>query len=149
MDTKEEQNPFFSIHLPLTLIALAFSLFFYLNYGGAKQTAENLEWQNKYNKEVIEARKKQRENNEKSLEQNKQNVAIAEQTQKQFGEIMKDLLEIADSGDKDAQLIVKTYGIASTDSGPAATEKKDKKDDKKEEKKEDKKEDKKEEKKNP
>lgn len=136
MDTKEEQNPFFSIHLPLTLIALAFALFFALNMGGAKQTKENLEWQNKNNKEQIEALKKQRENNEKSLEQNKQYVATAEQTQKQFGEIMKDLLEIAKDGDKDAQLIVKTYGIASNEpapAAPAATE--EKKEDKNDEKK--------------
>jgi len=138
MDTKEEQNPFFSIHLPLTLIALAFALFFALNMGGAKQTKENLDWQNKNNKEQIEALKQQRVSNEKSLEQNKQYVATAEQTQKQFGEIMKDLLEIAKDGDKDAQLIVKTYGIASNDPAPAnpapaATD--EKKDDKKDEKK--------------
>ncbi len=120
MDTKENQNPFFSIHLPLTLIAFAFALFFYLNVGGAKQTAENLEWQNKNNVEQIKALKEQRVSNEKALEQNKAYVATAEQTQKQFGEIMKDLLEIADSGDEDAKLIVKTYGIAASNSTPAA-----------------------------
>lgn len=127
MDTKEDQNPFFSIHLPLTLIALAFALFFYLNIGGAKQTAENLEWQNDNNKKQIEALTKQQADNKEALEKNKAYVATAEQTQKQFGEIMKDLLEIAASGDKDAELIVKTYGIASTDSGPAASDKKDEK----------------------
>ena len=137
MDNKENQNPFFSIHLPITLISLAFALFFYLNIGGAKQTKENLDWQNDNNKKQIEALKQQRVSNEKSLEQNKQYVATAEQTQKQFGEIMKDLLDIAKDGDKDAQLIVKTYGIASNDPAPAAT------DDKKEEKKDDKKEEKK------
>lgn len=137
MDNKENQTPFFSIHLPITLISLAFALFFYLNIGGAKQTKENLDWQNDNNKKQIEALKQQRVSNEKSLEQNKQYVATAEQTQKQFGEIMKDLLDIAKDGDKDAQLIVKTYGIASNDPAPAGA------DDKKEEKKDDKKEEKK------
>ena len=116
MDTKENQNPFFSIHLPLTLIAFAFALFFYLNVGGAKQTAENLDWQNKNNVDQIKALKEQKVSNEKALEQNKAYVATAEQTQKQFGEIMKDLLDIADSGDEDAKLIVKTYGIAASNS---------------------------------
>lgn len=131
MDTKENQNQFFSIHLPLTLIAFAFALFFYLNVGGAKQTAENLDWQNKNNVDQIKALKEQRVSNEKALEQNKAYVATAEQTQKQFGEIMKDLLDIADSGDEDAKLIVKTYGIAASNStpapAPAASDKKDEK----------------------
>lgn len=142
MENKEEQNPFFSIHLPVTLVALALTLFFALNVGGAKQTAANLVWQNDNNDKQIKALKEQRANNEKSLEQNKPYVAIAEQTQKQFGEVMKDLLEIAQDGDKDAQLIVKTYGIASNDNKPAAEEKK-------EDKAEEKKDDKKDEKKNP
>lgn len=141
METQDNQNPFFSIHLPLTLIAFAFALFFYLNVGGAKQTAENLQWQNENNKKQIEALKEQKVNNEKSLEQNKAYVATAEQTQKQFGEIMKDLLEIAESGDADAKLIVKTYGIAANNAAPAnpapaapaATD--DKKEEKKDEKK--------------
>ena len=125
METKEDQNPFFSIHLPLTLISLALALYFSLNSGGAKQTAQSLEWQTESNKKQIENLTKQQADNAKSLEQNKAYVATAEQTQKQFGEIMKDLLEIAASGDKDAELIVKTYGIASTDSGPAVTDKKE------------------------
>ena len=137
MDTQENQNPFFSIHLPLTLIAFAFALFFYLNVGGAKQTAENLQWQNENNKKQIEALKEQKVSNEKSLEQNKAYVATAEQTQKQFGEIKKDLLEIAESGDADAKLIVKTYGIASNNpaSAPAPAPAEEKKDEKKDEKK--------------
>ena len=128
----ENQNPFFSLHLPVTLIALALTLFFALNISGAKQTAENLQWQNTNNTNQIAALKLQREGNEKTLEQNKQYVATAEQTRKQFEEIAKDLLEIANAGDEDAKLICKTYGIAANDTAPAPVEKKD---DKKDEKK--------------
>ena len=131
MDTPENPNPFFSIHLPLTLIAIALALFFKLNIGGAKQTAENLVWQNKNNTEQIKNLKEQHAGNEKALEGNKQYVATAEQTKKQFGEIMKDLIEIADSGDEDAKLIVKTYGIANDAKAPADDKKEEKKDEKK------------------
>jgi hypothetical protein len=121
MESQEPaRSPFISVHLPLTLLAGAAVLFFSSQLGSIRQGSSSMTWQSenadKLIKNLNEAQKTLGEN----IEQRKALVAQSEQTQKQFTDLMKELDVLARGGDKDADMIIKGYGIKVNDT-PGAT----------------------------
>jgi hypothetical protein len=128
MDSIEaNRNPFISSLLPLTLLGLAAIMFFVAQLGNIRQGSENMEWQSKNADKVIENLTEARATLEKNTETRKALVAQSEQLQKQFTDLMKELDVLARGGDKDAEMIIKGYGIkvneppGGSTSTPAAT----------------------------
>lgn len=175
MDTQNSSNPFLGTHLPITLLGVAFSLFFLtqlqeagieadglaLQKTATAKTAETLTTQFDKNKKELEDRASFVAQSEKiqqdfaaesktvkdksttaaqfeqlhnqiiamnkALEERKPQVAASEQLQQTFTDFMKELDALRVSGDKDAELIMKTYGIQISDTkkeAPKAEEKK-------------------------
>ena len=120
MDSNESnQSSFVSAHLPLTLLAGAAVLFFLSQLGSIGQGTDSMKWQSENADKVIKNLGEAKETLDKNVETRKALVAQSEQLQKQFTDLMKELDELARGGDKDADLIIKGYGIKVND-GPAA-----------------------------
>ena len=129
MDSNEpNQTSFFGPHLPLTLLSGAAIMFFASQLSSINQGSENMKWQLTTADKAItnlttakDALKGVDSDERKSL------VAQSQQSQKQFTDLMKELDELRRAGDKDAELIIKGYGIQvndptpSTGGAPAAT----------------------------
>ena len=114
MSETEARNPFLSVHLPLTLIAIALSLFFAMQNKSISQNDERMKWQHNNADKAIKSLQEAKTNLEKNVEDRKALVAQSEQTQKQFTEMMKELNDLA-ATDKDAEKIIKGYGIKIND----------------------------------
>jgi hypothetical protein len=106
--------------LTLTFACFAFVLFLMTQLGGVSQSTDNMRMQSKSADTLITKLKEARENLDKTVENNKALVAQSEQTQNQFTTMMRELDEFARAGDKDAELIIKGYGIKVADT-PGAT----------------------------
>ena len=120
MDTFEpKQSPFISAHLPLTLLAIAATIFFASQLSSVRQSTDNMTWQSANADKQIKILNEGREALGKNIEVRKALVAQSEQLQKQFSDMMRELDELARSGDKDADLIVKTHGIKVNDPAPS------------------------------
>jgi hypothetical protein len=116
MDPYEpNRNPFISSHLPLTLLGLAAVMFFVAQLGNISQGTENMRWQSTNADKVIKNLAEARDTLEKNVETRKALVAQSEQLQKQFTDLMKELDVLARGGDKDADMIIKGYGIKVND----------------------------------
>lgn len=120
-----ESNPFFSVHLPLTLIAGAGILFFASQNANIDQGTSSVKWQTENTDKLIKNFDESKKTLEKNVESRKALVVQSEQTQKQFETIMREVDELARGGDKDADLVMKTYGIKVNP--PDGTEKPDSK----------------------
>jgi uncharacterized protein YlxW (UPF0749 family) len=119
--------------LTLTFACFAFVLFLMAQLGSVSQGSKNMEMQSKSADALITKLKEARDNLDKAVENNKALVATSEQTKNQFTAMMRELDELSRAGDKDAELIIKGYGIKVADAPgetPAAPAT-DKKDDKK------------------
>jgi hypothetical protein len=112
MDAYESnQSPFISAHLPLTLLAAAAVMFFVAQLSSIDQGTSSMNWQLGQTEKVIKNLTEARATLEKNVESRKALVAQSEQLQKQFTDLMKELDELARGGDKDAEMIIKGYGI--------------------------------------
>jgi hypothetical protein len=112
MDSYEPNpNPFVSAHLPLTLLGAAAIMFFVAQLGNISQGTDNMRWQSTNADKVIKSLTEARETLDKNVETRKALVAQSEQLQKQFTDLMKELDVLARGGDKDADMIIKGYGI--------------------------------------
>ena len=113
METYEDNrsNPFIGSLLPLTLLGAAAIMFFMAQLGSIKQGTASMEWQDKNADKVIKNLKDAQTQLTENVEKRKLLVAQSEQLQKQFSELMKELDVLARGGDKDADLIIKGYGI--------------------------------------
>lgn len=111
MDNESPSNPLVSVHVPVALVALALTALFWSQITGATQASKNITWQTSNADKQIVALKENREKLTKAIEERKTNVATAEQTQKQFTDLMKELDKLARTGDKDAKQIIDGYGI--------------------------------------
>lgn len=112
MDPYEpNHNMFAGPHLPLTLLAGAAIMFFASQLGGIKQGSENMNWQLKSADKAIKTLDEGSKTLDENIEKRKALVAQSEQLQKQFTDLMKELDEVARGGDKDAEMIIKGYGI--------------------------------------
>ena len=112
MDTYEDnRSPFINSLLPLTLLGAAAIMYFVAQLGSIKQGTAAMEWQDKNADKSIKSFTEGREQLEKNVEARKALVAQSEQLQKQFTDLMKELDVLARGGDKDAEMIIKGYGI--------------------------------------
>ncbi len=120
MSDTETRNPFFSVHVPLTLIAIALSLFFAMQNKSISQNDDRMKWQHTNADKAIKSLQEAKVTLEKNVEERKALVAQSEQTQKQFTEMMKELNDLARGGDDDAKKIITGYGIKINDPAPEA-----------------------------
>ena len=123
MDSNEpNQTSFFGPHLPLTLISGAAIMFFASQLSSISQGSDSMKWQQanaeKALKNLTEAKATLIKNVDG--EERKALVAQSQQLQKQFTDLMKELDELRRSGDKDAEQIIKGYGIQVNDPTPSA-----------------------------
>lgn len=116
----ENNNSFTGPLLPLTLLTLAVALYFLSQLGSVRQSTQTMAWQDERADKLIDKLTESQATLTKSVEANNPLVAQSEQTQKQFSEIVKELDEIARGGDKDAETIIKGYGIKVNDTATPA-----------------------------
>ncbi len=128
------ENPFLSVHLPLTFLSVGLALFFLGENRALKQkTSEveyeakgrewalsNLEWRKATGEKQLKDLGDFKDKLDKANEERKALVAQSAATQAQFTSMMKELDELARGGDKDAALIISSYGIKVNDAAPAA-----------------------------
>lgn len=113
------QSPGPGLHIPFTLLSLAVVFFLLLQSGNIQQGMDSMNVQLNLLKKRTQNTKESGERLEKSIAERKVMVDQSELTQKQFTDVMADLVELAKS-DEDAKAIVETYGIRLTPNGPAA-----------------------------
>ena len=126
MDSHEPNpNPFISAHLPLTLLGLVAVMYFLTQLANIRVGNDSMAWQSTNADKGIKTLTETRETLDKNIESRKALVAQSEQLQKQFTDLMKELDVLARGGDKDADMIIKGYGIKVNEppggSAPAAT----------------------------
>ncbi len=141
----KQENPFISVHLPITFLAVGLALFFSgeskstnqkiaeanLEKEGRVWAQENLKWRKETAEKQLKDLGDAKDRLDKAVEERKALVAQSASTQAQFTSMMKELDELSRGGDKDATLIISSYGIKVNDNAataPAApAEKKDEK----------------------
>ena len=123
------ENPFLSVHLPLTFISVALALFFVgesksvnndiaqakLETNGRKWAQDNLVWRKTTGEKGLKDLLEAKDRLEKAVEERKALVDQSTATQAQFTSVMKELDELAKGGDKDAALIITSYGVKVND----------------------------------
>ena len=119
MDNQESQNPFISIHVPVALVSLALALLFFSQIKGVGTATETMKWQSaNADKQTVQL-KANKETLAKAIDDRKPLVIQSEGLQKTFTEMMKEVNDLAKSGDEDAKKIIVGYGIKIADN-PAA-----------------------------
>jgi hypothetical protein len=138
MDEYDNPNPKNSsditailLALTLTFVSLAGALYFASQLGSINQGITAMKWQTEHTDKLITAVTKQHDELVKNIEILRPQAATSEQTQKQFAEIMKELDEMARAGDKEAEMIIKTYGVKVNDNDKKDGEKTEKTEEKK------------------
>jgi hypothetical protein len=125
----KQENPFLSVHLPVTLLSLGLALFFLgegkatsqkiaeanLEKDGRVWAKENLEWRKETGQKQLKDLQDAKDRLDKAVEERKALVAQSVSTQAQFTSMMKELDELSKAGDKDATLIISSYGIKVND----------------------------------
>lgn len=138
------ENPFISVHLPLTFVSVAIALFFVgeskatkqkfdeakLEQSGRVWAQENLKWRKETTEKQLKALADAKDALEKAVNERKELVATSAATQAQFTSVMKELDELAKGGDKDAALIITSYGIKVNDPEKPAEKPAEKKEEK-------------------
>ena len=122
MDSNEpNQTSFFGPHLPLTLISGAAIMFFASQLGGISQGHDSMKWQQSNAEKMVKNLTEARDTLTKNVDSDERKALVAQsqQLQKQFTDLMKELDELARAGDKDADLIIKGYGIKVNDPTPS------------------------------
>ncbi len=128
------ENPFLSVHLPLTFLSVGIALFFVgesrslnqqiaqakLEQSGRKWAQENLEWRKETGQKGLKDLQEAKDRLEKAVTERKPLVEQSTSTQAQFTSMMKELDELSKAGDKDATLIISSYGIKVNDADKAA-----------------------------
>ena len=105
--------------LPLTLIAITAIFFLLSQLSNIRQVSSSMTWQNDRGDKQIKKLEELQATLTKNIESNRPTVAQSEQLQKRFQEMMKDLDDLRRGGDKDAERIIKGYGIQVNDGAPA------------------------------
>ncbi len=130
------ENPFISVHLPVTFLALGLALFLAgegksasqkiaeanLEKEGRVWAQSNLVWRKETTEKQIKELQDAKDRLDKAVEERKTLVAQSASTQAQFSSMMKELDELSKAGDKDATQIISSYGIKVNDpAAPAET----------------------------
>ena len=102
MDDQTDSNPFISVHTPIALVALALSALFFGQIKGTSQATESMKWQSSNADKQIQNYREALLKLDKVIGDQGANTTQAEQTQKQFSDLMKDINDMAVAGDKDA-----------------------------------------------
>jgi len=122
MDSNEpNQTSFFGPHLPLTLLSGVAIMFFASQLGSISQGSDSMKWQQTNAEKMLKNLTEARDTLTKNVDSDERKALVAQsqQLQKQFTDLMKELDELARSGDKDADLIIKGYGIKVNDPAPS------------------------------
>ena len=106
MDDQTDSNPFISVHTPIALVALALSALFFGQIKGTSQGTESMKWQSSNADKQIQNYREALLKLDKVIGDQAANTTQAEQTQKQFSDLMKDINDMAVAGDKDALAIM-------------------------------------------
>jgi flagellar biosynthesis/type III secretory pathway M-ring protein FliF/YscJ len=116
-----------SVHIPITLLALAIAVFFASQIGAATRNLDTMNWQS----ENYDKQSKQLEDGEKQLtelfEKRKEVVGQSQKVQEQYTALLKDVLELSKT-DKDAAEVVEKWKIQQA--APSEETKKEEKKDK-------------------
>jgi len=105
MDTNEKFSDPSAIHIPIALVALALCFLFLLQIRAAGQASKNMKWQMESAEKQLLTQKTNFEQLTKAIAERKApggGVFGAEQTQKLFADIMREVDELARDKDKDA-----------------------------------------------
>jgi predicted transcriptional regulator len=121
MDNQQNNSAISSVHIPLALIALSICFLFFLQIKGSNTSYETMSWQSVNADKQIANLKDSHDKLLKAIDERKTLVQTSEQTQKQFTDLMKDLDELARSGDKDAKQIIAAFGIKVNEPAGATT----------------------------
>ncbi len=128
------ENPFISVHLPLTFLSVGIALFMIGESKSLKQKSdeaklendgrvwaqENLKWRKDTATKQLKDLGDAKERLDKAVEERKPSVEQSTATQAKFTSMMKELDELSKAGDKDAKLIIDAYGIKVNDNAAAA-----------------------------
>ena len=108
MENQETKNPFFSIHTPLALVALALSVLFFSQIKAVGNAKETMLWQSKNVDKQIADYKKANEQLAKAIEERTPNAAASSDMQTRFALLIKKVNELAEGekGDADAKKII-------------------------------------------
>lgn len=105
-----EQPRSISVHIPLTFVALAITVFFASQIGAATRSLHTMDWQ----RENYEKRIKQLGEAEKQVadlvENRKEVVGQSQKVQEQYTALLKDVIDLAKT-DADAAEVVKKWNI--------------------------------------
>ena len=117
--TAETSTPSMSVHVPITLLALAIAVFLGAQIGAASRNGKTSQWQlgnlAKQKTNLEEAQKRQAE----ELVRREERVKQADQIQSQYMAIFNDVLELS-KDDDDAKRIVQKWGIQRQGPPPGA-----------------------------
>lgn len=123
------ENPFISVHLPITFLAVGLALFFAgesksvradiaqakFEASGRKWAEENLIWRKTTGEKGLKDLQEAKVRLDKAVEERNALVDQSKATQAQFTSVMKELDGLAKTGDKDAELIMTSYGVKVND----------------------------------
>jgi hypothetical protein len=99
-----------SVHIPITMLALAIAVFFASQIGAATRSLETMDWQkDNYEKQIKQLGEAEKQVAE-LVENRKDLVGQSQKVQEQYTALLKDVLELAKT-DNDAAEVVKKYNI--------------------------------------
>ena len=99
-----------SVHVPLTFLLLAMSVFFASQIGASNRSTSTIKWQKENYEKQINQLAEGEKNFKEQIEKNKPLVDQSAQIQEKYTALLNDVLELAKS-DKDAQTIVEKWKI--------------------------------------
>lgn len=117
MDTNEKFSDPSAIHIPIALVSLALCFLFLLQIRAAGQASKNMKWQMESAEKQLLAQRTNFDQLTKAIAERKaQGGAVwgAEQTQKLFADIMREVDQLARDKDKDAEeinLLIASAGL--------------------------------------
>ena len=106
MDDQTDSNPFISVYTPVALVALALAALFFGQIKNTSQATESMKWQSSNADKQIQNYREAKLKLETVISNQAANAKQAEDTQKQFTDLMKDINNLAADKDKDAIAIM-------------------------------------------
>jgi len=114
----ENQQPrSISVHVPVTLLSLAFAIFFASQIGAASRTSATITWQlNNLEKGLTELKGAEKQLDD-LIEKAKPVVEQGGKVQENYTKLFKEVIDLAKT-DKDAQAVVEKWKIQSNEPAP-------------------------------
>lgn len=108
-----------NIHLVISLLALAFSIFLFAQIISNAQASRTMNWRNGTLDRQLTSAVETKKRFVELIKQREALVQQAQQVQTRYTEMLNDLLKLAES-DKDARSVVEKYGIQRQKAAPPA-----------------------------